>query len=391
MIFKIPVGLCMVRAPSLFLVASMSQSSSRYAHIDSLRAIAALLVVWMHTSEIFVKVAAPGISNSLFGIAHTLDFGRIGVVAFFAVSGFVIPSSLSGDRLSGSLTFAIKRFFRLYPLYWLSIPFGLLTTWYLWGKDVSLQTILWNLTMVQEAAGFVSIQGLYWTLQTELVFYGLCVLLFLSGWLRSPLVLALLVFVCNATFLMPQVLGFLGLPVPFALSPGMNFLLLHLGIMFWGALYRYWHDLENGSLLLAMLVVGFALGWLSLAGLVVAYDRMIQPNEGLFRLYVPYGLGIFGFLVLAQWLRLRGRLLVWLGTISYSIYLFHPVVMYPLLWLVKHDATGLLRGWPLWLYMAVTLAGVVVVSALTYRWVEQPAMRLGSSLARKRAAALTPA
>nr|WP_286947727.1 hypothetical protein [Pseudomonas sp. UBA6718] len=74
-IFKIPVGLCMVRAPSLFLVASMSQSSSRYAHIDSLRAIAALLVVWMHTSEIFVKVAAPGISNSLFGIAHTLDSG----------------------------------------------------------------------------------------------------------------------------------------------------------------------------------------------------------------------------------------------------------------------------------------------------------------------------
>ena len=37
-----------------------------------------------------------------------------------------------------------------------------------------------------------------------------------------------------ATFLMPQVLGFLGLPAPFELSPVMNFLLLHLGIMFWG-------------------------------------------------------------------------------------------------------------------------------------------------------------
>lgn len=381
----------MVRAHSLFLVASMSQSSSRYAHIDSLRAIAALLVVWMHTSEVFVKVAAPGISNSLFGMAHTLDFGRIGVVAFFAVSGFVIPSSLSGDRLSGSLSFAIKRFFRLYPLYWLSIPFGLLTTWYLWGKEVSLQTILWNLTMVQEAAGFVSIQGLYWTLQTELVFYGLCVLLFLIGWLRSPLVLTLLVFVCNATFLMPQAFGFLGLPAPFEISPGINYLVLHLGIMFWGALYRCWYDQKEGSALLALLVVGFAFGWLLIAGLAVLYHMTIQPNEGLIKLGVSYGLGIFGFLVFAQWVRLRGRQLVWLGTISYSIYLFHPVIMYTLLWLVVHDASGLLRGWPLWLYMAVTLAGVVVVSALTYRWVEQPAMRLGSSLARKRAAALTPA
>jgi len=142
---------------------------------------------------------------------------------------------------------------------------------------------------------------------------------------------------------------------------------------------------------LAVLVFGFALGWLSLAGLVVAYDRMIEPNEGLFRLYVPYGLGIFGFLVLAQWVRLRGPLLVWLGTISYSIYLFHPVVMYPLLWLVKHDASGLLRGWPLWLYMVMTLPGIVAVSALTYRWVEQPAMRLGSRLARKPAVTLSPA
>lgn len=362
----------------------MRNSNSRYAHIDSLRAIAALLVVWMHTSEVFVKVAAPTLQNALFDMAHAVDFGRIGVVVFFAVSGFVIPSSLSGDRFSGSVTFAIKRLFRLYPVYWLSIPLGLLTSWYLWGKEISTATILWNLTMVQEAAGYSSIQGLYWTLQTELVFYGLCIVLFVMGWLRSVFVLTLLVILCHGLFLLPQALGLLGLPSPLHLNPTFSYLLLHLGIMFWGALYRSWHEQERSSRLLAVLVIGFAFGWLMIAVLALAYYLLIFPNEGLMRLALPYALGIVGFLVFAHWLRLRGRLLAWLGTISYSIYLFHPVVMYALLWVVVSGSVESLNGWPLGAYMAMTVLGVVGLSALTYRWVEQPAMRLGSNLARRR-------
>jgi hypothetical protein len=37
-------------------------------------------------------------------------------------------------------------------LYWLSIPFGLVTTWWMWGKTITPQAILWNQSMVQEAA-----------------------------------------------------------------------------------------------------------------------------------------------------------------------------------------------------------------------------------------------
>lgn len=158
----------------------MSYSTSRYSHIDSLRAIAVLLVIWMHTSEVFVNTAHPSLQDQFFEIAYMLDFGRIGVVIFFAISGFVIPASLHGEKLSGSRSFFTKRLFRLYPLYWVSILFGLITTWWIWGKDISYSTILWNLTMLQEAAGYTSIQGLYWTLQTELIFYTLCVLLFIA-------------------------------------------------------------------------------------------------------------------------------------------------------------------------------------------------------------------
>ena len=41
--------------------------------------------------------------------------------------------------------------------------------------------MLANLTMLQQFAGIENVIGLYWTLQIELIFYGLCVLLFCAG------------------------------------------------------------------------------------------------------------------------------------------------------------------------------------------------------------------
>src|SRR3569623_653268 len=67
----------------------------RSAHIDSLRAVAALLVVWIHGSELFAPLDG---GSDWHDIALRYDFGRIGVVAFFGVSGLLVPSSLRGDR-----------------------------------------------------------------------------------------------------------------------------------------------------------------------------------------------------------------------------------------------------------------------------------------------------
>ena len=79
----------------------------RSAHIDSLRAVAALLVVWIHASELFAPLAG---GSMLHDIAQRYDFGRIGVVAFFGVSGLLIPTSLKDDR-----AFLVRRFFPSFP------------------------------------------------------------------------------------------------------------------------------------------------------------------------------------------------------------------------------------------------------------------------------------
>jgi peptidoglycan/LPS O-acetylase OafA/YrhL len=360
----------------------MSAPSTRFAHIDSLRAIAALLVVWAHTSELFVLFSAPSIQNQLYHVAYLMDFGRVGVVIFFAISGFVIPTSLRGNRLECCREFLIKRLLRLYPIYWLSIPFGLITLWYIWGKEISLSTILWNLTMMQEAAGHPAVQGQYWTLQAELVFYGLCVLVFLQGVLRSAVTLSLLIFGMSALFFVPMALEFVGRPLSVAIHPAVTLLALNLGVMFWGALFRIWYDRTPMPVLAKLSLFGYVGCWLVMATVGVAYYLLVKTDIKILRFPIPYALGVAMFAGLVIYGKFKSALLVWLGTISYSLYLFHPVVMYSLSWLIQHSEIDWLKGWPIAGYMLVTLAATIAISALTYRVVELPAIRLGNMLTR---------
>ena len=68
---------------------------SRLAFVDGLRALAILTVFITHGTEQLGPASTHG--ALLTRIAYDLNFGRVGVVIFFAVSGFLIPSSLRGE------------------------------------------------------------------------------------------------------------------------------------------------------------------------------------------------------------------------------------------------------------------------------------------------------
>jgi peptidoglycan/LPS O-acetylase OafA/YrhL len=73
------------------------------------------------------------------------------------------------------------------------------------------------------------------------------------------------------------------------------------------------------------------------------------------------------------------RILPWLGVISYSVYLFHPLV------LDAFSAAGLLKGHS-WggqiVVFAMIVAAVIAVSAASYYFLERPMQDLGRRLAR---------
>ena len=99
--------------------------SNRLTNVDGLRGIAAVLVIMGHWSE-FIINHSPG--TTIARVLHTAQVeyfssGRTGIVAFFCISGYVIPFSFRGTR--PKTAFLISRFFRLYPAYWVSMGVGL--------------------------------------------------------------------------------------------------------------------------------------------------------------------------------------------------------------------------------------------------------------------------
>jgi peptidoglycan/LPS O-acetylase OafA/YrhL len=147
-----------------FPVHSLYPMNKRILELDALRGMAALMVVVFHLLS-FSKHDTR-ISN----------LGTTGVDLFFIISGFVILMTL--ERCKSWKDFLFGRFSRLYPAYWfcvtatsvlifLSIVWGMKSPYY----NISFTQYLANMTMFQYWLKSRNIDGPYWTLTVELVFY----------------------------------------------------------------------------------------------------------------------------------------------------------------------------------------------------------------------------
>jgi peptidoglycan/LPS O-acetylase OafA/YrhL len=286
--------------------------TDRLAFIDCLRAIAVILVFLTHSTEIFSGIATGG--AWLTETAHRHDFGRIGVVLFFAISGFLIPSSLRGRTGEGSRRFLLSRFFRLFPAFWVSIPISVWAHFWIVHVPITNRDVLLNFTMIPRAFGAQMVNGAYWTLEVELLFYGLCLFLFLGEILRNSFVLATLCFFSGFLFYSSQRPIFGGLLNP-ALSGEAFYMLLNLSVMFWGAVCRRMWDGEKLSPITAVMFWTYTAFWIIYRPAHLIY-RLVAAHSidlGMLRTVSGYSGGMALF---AGGLAFRRRLtggLAWLG------------------------------------------------------------------------------
>jgi peptidoglycan/LPS O-acetylase OafA/YrhL len=146
------------------------EKSNRFLELDALRGIAAIMVVFFHFS---VTTALSAMFN----------LGVTGVELFFMISGFVIYMSLT--KAKGSLEFIINRVSRLYPTYWacVTLTFIFICIKEYTGKSADsynpdIYDYLKNMTMFQYYVPGRDLDGVYWTLIIEMLFYIIMVLLF---------------------------------------------------------------------------------------------------------------------------------------------------------------------------------------------------------------------
>jgi len=145
----------------------------RLQELDALRGIAALSVLLFHFT----------INQNAKKLGWQFSYGVTGVDIFFMISGFVI--FLTIHKVKSWKEFAIFRFARLYPTYWACM---LLTIIFILLYDpVAFDPvqIAANLTMFPAFFGIEDLDGSYWTLVIELIFYLWILVIYLTKNLKN--------------------------------------------------------------------------------------------------------------------------------------------------------------------------------------------------------------
>ena len=248
-----------------------------------------------------------------------------GVELFFCISGYVICGTLRRARSPGA--FIEDRAIRIYPVLWASVlaivGIGLATGLHGFaGFDIG--SLAWRLPVNMLALpGVLPIDNLHpaaWSLSYEMCFYLACAALWslrLWGggravWIAAPLAAVMLAFYPRALFLLCGVLVAEGFIERRRLTALARFPLLWLL-----AFLLAWHEIQMLSMP-RQIIETTLFQWAAGARLplaVFAFAAATLAFAG-----IASGHGALGRL-------LRSRVLQYFGTISYSLYLWHPIVM----------------------------------------------------------------
>lgn len=322
-------------------------SENRIQVVDCLRGIAVLSVCVSH-----FMAANCGLAADSF-IRQVGTHGWLGVEIFFVISGFIIPYSLhrSGYQLADYPKFLLKRVLRLDPPYLLAVLLAIVVGWVAAQSSgyrgepyqVSVPQVLLHLAYINTFFGYEWVNGVFWTLAIEFQYY-------LAVGLLLPLIAhrSLAVRVGLAC----------GLGALAVLLPEKRFIFHWLFLFMLGMLSFHWHAKLAGSRVLGVGLVLLGAGaWFTLGPLQAA-------------------VGVATALAIAL-VRFQARPLVFLGMISYSLYLIHYPVGTRLMNLGGRYVSGPATS----LTLVAAVLGVMVLCAWAlYVWVERPAQRWSSAV-----------
>ncbi|MEG0635613.1 MAG: acyltransferase [Pseudomonas sp.] len=366
--------------------------TERYSHLDGLRGLAALAVVFCHFVQLYLPAAFLRTAPDHFGeskiSASPLNLvfnGNFAVAIFFVLSGFVLAAPFfNGQSSRWYIKAAIKRYPRLAlpALASTLIPCLIYLTF---GSNFSATTPLSGYTKTEYFSGFDSIttavwQGLIgsflfaeqdynrvlWTIRTELIgSFGIFVMLPLLG--RYParfIAYVALVLILKDSFLLGFVLGALAADLAFGLRVSIN-----------------------RAASLTLFVLGLYLGAFPYVGQDLLIWRPITaiPLKNIF--IVSHLAGAFLCIIALAGLPSLQRLLTtrpcaFLGRISYSMYLIHFTVIGFLGSSLIVNMASLGYGTSLFITLGILLPVVIASAYLFTIMIDEPSIRLSNRLAK---------
>lgn len=354
-------------------------STKQFTGIQILRFVAAMLVVAMHTSEaISLRVAGAGPGPDW-------SRGADGVDIFFVISGFVMAMSTAelptdgAARLGAAWIFVKRRLLRIAPLYWfytlLKVAMVLAVPSLALRSSMDPVHLFASLFFIPAMSPWGLIQPTLpvgWTLNFEMLFYGVFALSIALGVVRIRFCLLVFALIFIAQYFFPKSvpLTFYSRTLVFEFILGMGIAHAYLNWRTFALTGAWAAALQRTFLLPPRLLAGLIA---VLAGCVVMFG--INWGESADRL-LTWGTGaalmILGAVWLEPWtvrLPMASRL-SFLGDASYSIYLSHTFAV--------PAAVMLFR--PLGIQSSLVILPIVsllaiVTGCFSYVWIERPMTR----------------
>lgn len=356
-----------------------------YPELTGLRGVAACWVMLFH---LWGLARAPRVVVAGLDLTPLFSVGYLGVDLFFVLSGFLLGLpflawALGRKPFPDLLTYAKRRCLRVLPAFYMQLAILVVAGFVATGAwPIGLRQLLAYLSMQFVFFDGIApmLNGVWWTLPVEWNFYLLLPLLGLAfararWWLIALGVLvAVLGFrlFCYDLLLEDRSIGPIAYPMIIQL-PG------RLDEFVFGMLAAWFHLRRSASAPrrdLACLVLGLAGVVALMAGLDGRGDIFATGDVRWIFVYATCAGASLALVVraaaarvrLAQWL-FGGRVLAFLGTISYSVYLWHLVVF-------QYAARAGLTTWKIaagFGGLALVLVPIVLVVAwISYRWTEHP-------------------
>lgn len=362
----------------------MKAAVTRFTGLDGLRGWAALVVVFYHALlyplvdrlDSFLPLTLWKFHGyELLGrFLIALLNGETAVLLFFVISGAVLLRALDGDthplwvRL---LAFPIKRVFRIYPalIVCLAAMYTVYSVLHAYFPNTYPPVSLSN-TVINMSLADITVHGATWTLKVEL--------------LAIPFILA--------AFLLKKKMGVLGLLVCLAYSlvlfdiPEWGFRIFHLKswLLYFCCGFLAYH--LSHSLFIADLMSGYR--WIAVLLGIVLFRPAVSMESNMGRLVQAFCMmTLVAYLLSEEKNRLThflsSRPSVFLGRISYSLYLWNVIFLNILL----RPAEKLLHIKDNWIESGLIIGALATLlsippSVLSERWIEQPFIRACGGLLR---------
>ena len=363
-------------------MSSRSQLSERSTALDVLRAAAVVLVLGRHMPE-FSRAEVSFVGPLLDAWRRG---GWIGVDLFFVLSGFLISGLLFREYLNfGEIkygTFLLRRAFKIYPAFYFMLAVTLVVA-ACSGSIVPWRSVLCEALFVQNYGPALFPHS--WSLAVEEHFYLLLPLLLIFLYRRGGkdgMPFAALPWVCLAVAVL-ELGGRAVTALLWDFSLKRNLFPTHLRAdsLLFGVTLSYFHYFHRARL--DDFVSRFRVPLGVCAALFLMPPFFIELGRGMFLhtvglTFIALGSGIVLLLMLRHFDDgSQVRVIAFIGTRSYSIYLWHIIVRF---WIVPRIG-GVM---PVPAEIAIYFATCILLGIVAAKLVEMPALAIRDRVCRSR-------